>query len=702
MATIITANQRIYADRYWNYQGISGDEYPDFTEDSGYQVYIDVIVESDTETFLSTVKYKLYLVTPEDITLDADTSVNPSGNPLSYVWLSGILDTRDYFDFPAGTYKTGTHLIREGQFTGQSLHNEVGIPYSGLSHTSIYPNVEFIHPTYNKCTIDSSGRSSFDLNISKIPRISSIICSTAYLGDPATITVTKKVSSYTHKIDYQFGGLSGSVVGKTSNTTIKWTLPFDFLSQFGTTEIQKKGKLTCTTYNSSGTIEGTSTCEFVALIDGDVAAPTLAPVLEDTDSVTLALTGDSSKIVKYYSDVLVKPNAEAQAGATITSLITTWGNQKFSGDEGTIYNVDTDHFIIDVTDTRGLSRHHYQTVENFVDYSKLTCNFFPEFIAPDGTLDFVIEGNYFGKSFGAASNRLTVQYRYKVKDDDAYSDWITARGTASTIGYAYNLTIRGLDYKTLYVFQARAIDALMTIESAEKYVTGFPVYDWGKDNFNFNVSITAKEPMTFATNKAIAGFDVDGSEKSALIPCDGIGNTVLGFGNYQNESGDTLIYGKNIHLTSSDDITLNGASINDLSLASAGVWYPVSNAANAPLYSYGNYLKLGNVCIINFYYQAVADITPTNNLYFTGLPFTPDTNYRWQAGGGNCSGYRVQGDEQVFCGWSIESEKIYGRTIYSGSAAGATSVSGYIGVTSGTTFYASGTIMYKIAEQGGN
>ena len=46
------------------------------------------------------------------------------------------------------------------------------------------------------------------------------------------------------------------------------------------------------------------------------------------------------------------------------------------------------------------------------------------------------------------------------------------------------------DYKAKYTFQAKAIDKLITKESVERTVKAVPVFDWGEEDFNFNVPVT--------------------------------------------------------------------------------------------------------------------------------------------------------------------------------------------------------------------
>lgn len=96
-----------------------------------------------------------------------------------------------------------------------------------------------------------------------------------------------------------------------------------------------------------------------------------------------------------------------------------------------------------------------------------------------------ISGNYWDGNFGATANTLTVQYRYKIQGE-TYGDWITVTATKSDNTYNATANISGLDYQTTYVFQARALDKLIAINTNEQTRRTTPIFDWGKDDFNVN------------------------------------------------------------------------------------------------------------------------------------------------------------------------------------------------------------------------
>ena len=272
------------------------------------------------------------------------------------------------------------------------------------------------------------------------------------------------------------------------------------------------------------------------------ANPTVNPTITDTNSVTTGLTGDSNKLVRYYSNAKVTFGASALKGASISSRKVECGSKSLSAD-GTINAVESGAFKFTVTDSRGNTT--TKTVnQSIVNYIKLTCGLANTEFTTDGVISFTVKGNYFSGSFGTVSNTLTVQYRYKLVDG-SYSDWTATQATVSSNTYSANITISGLDYQQHYVIQARAIDKLITIASSAKTMSCVPVFDWSADDFNFNV------PVNFN-----AGFTND--------------NKVLWSGGYYMTAGQTATLNEPVSAQASGIVLIfsrydiaNGSSLNE-------------------------------------------------------------------------------------------------------------------------------------------
>jgi hypothetical protein len=131
-----------------------------------------------------------------------------------------------------------------------------------------------------------------------------------------------------------------------------------------------------------------------------------------------------------------------------------------------------------------------------------------------------INGNYFNNTFGAVANTLQVQFRYKAENGE-YSDWINAIEAPSISGNTYETTfeVTGLDYRLAYTLQARAIDKVYTggINSVEKRVKAIPVYDWGENDFQFNVDAFDKNGVKLGAEITTNDYDAAMFSGKALL-----------------------------------------------------------------------------------------------------------------------------------------------------------------------------------------
>lgn len=215
-------------------------------------------------------------------------------------------------------------------------------------------------------------------------------------------------------------------------------------------------------------------------------SPVFYPTIKDTDINTLFLTEDENVFVKYYSDAYIESNAGAVKEATLKSYTIANGAHSEASLSASFQNVETGTFTFTATDSRGNTT--TQTVEKpFINYIKLTCNLDATAPTTAGTARIKVSGNYFNGSFGAKSNVLILHCRYKV--DDKWSEWLNITPTITNNTYSIETEVNGLNYRKPYTFQARAADMLETIESNTKTVRTTPIFDWGENDFQFNVPV---------------------------------------------------------------------------------------------------------------------------------------------------------------------------------------------------------------------
>ena len=329
-------------------------------------------------------------------------------------------------------------------------------------------------------SVNCTGSSSFTLNT--IARKSTVSCGNGNIGSAVTISISRKSSSFTHTLTYDFCGLTGTIASGVG-TSKSWTLPTSFYEKIPQAT-SSWGTIYCDTYSGSTWI-GQTSCTFTAYVSN--STPSLSVSIVDTDSTTTALTGDSSKLVRYYSDAKVTLTATAKNSAWITGYSISGGGGSSTSSSVTISNITGNSFTCKTTDSRGYTTTVTKT-PTMVNYVKLTCTMGDNTPSADGAMTVKATGNYFNGSFGSVSNTLTVQYRYKVSGG-TYSSWTNMTATISDNTYTATANLTGLDYKTTYVFQTRAIDKLATKTTAEKSVKSLPVFDWGETDFNFNVGV---------------------------------------------------------------------------------------------------------------------------------------------------------------------------------------------------------------------
>lgn len=344
---------------------------------------------------------------------------------------------------------------------------------------------------YNESNPNTKGSSSFTLNT--IARKSSVSCTNGNIGGNVTISISRASSSFTHTLTYDFCGLTGTIATGVG-TSKTWILPNDFYTKIPNAK-SNWGTIYCTTYSGSTNV-GSTSCTFTANAAESNCKPSISTSIKDTNSTTTALTGDSNKLVKYFSTASVSMSASAKNSASMSSCSISGGASASgtSSASASVSNVTNNSFTFKATDSRGYTTSTTKT-PTMVNYVKLTCSMGDNTPSTSGSMTVTASGNYFNGSFGATNNSLTVQYRYKVSGG-SYSGWIDMNKSISGNAYSASasLTIPDFSYKKTYVFQTRAVDKLITKTTGEKSVKSTPIFDWGQDDFKFNVqTVTAAD-----------------------------------------------------------------------------------------------------------------------------------------------------------------------------------------------------------------
>lgn len=373
-------------------------------------------------------------------------------------------------------------------------------------------NYQLLTHTVNGSTFTSGGTKTVSGNVSVAataqPLASDVAATDANIGSVSTITVTKHSSSYYHSLQYSFGssspvtgyitetGSTSTAEVKYTNTSVPFTVPTSFYAKIPNS---KTGTctITCRTYasaSSTSTLGSPKTCTFTVTASSQTSSPSVSGTVADINSTTIALTGDSSKLIKYRSTARATITATAKNSATISSK--SINGAAVSSTYRDFTNTEATQYVFTATDSRGYSAS--ATVSpTVIAYIPLTLNI--TLGRPSPTADSIqlsFDGNYFNGSFGSANNTLSVQYRYKEQGAASFSNWITI-DASNYIHNGYYATGSAIDlgnsfpYNMSYGFEVRASDALTTTTKQYTVQKGTPVFDWGENDFRFNVPVYA-------------------------------------------------------------------------------------------------------------------------------------------------------------------------------------------------------------------
>ena len=315
------------------------------------------------------------------------------------------------------------------------------------------------------------------------------------IGQVATISTEGSVTAGTgtYSIEYEFGSLTGVIKDNISPTnvpaTISWTIPTSFYNEIPDTT-SKTGKLI--SYYTLGNKTVNSTSTFIAKIPDD-DAPTITASVVTTDALSSQLSGNTSTIINGVSNVKVTMSATPTQGSSMVNQYFYYQRNYYPMN---IQNTKTltggydgvfDFGAIDTRSRKGTSR----ITLTAIDYRRPTISLDDVSISTSGVATISISGTWFNGSFGATANTLTVQYRYKSSSSSSWGSWTNISNVTKNSDGTYSATATksGLSYTDTYNFEARVTDKINTVSSKEYTGKSLPVFDWSKDDFNFNVPV---------------------------------------------------------------------------------------------------------------------------------------------------------------------------------------------------------------------
>jgi len=316
----------------------------------------------------------------------------------------------------------GGSTINLGTTTHTVTHASNGTGSFSLS--SVYPIQATIQGTY-QASISVSGSAT----LNTIPRSSSMTFPEFTMGSASTMTISG-VSGFTHTITYAFGNKSGTIVTKTSNTSVSWTPPLNDLAGQIPNSTRGAGTLTLITYSGNteiGRRNYTFYCNVPSSVVPTVGTITLTPdtingnkiLVQNKNKLTISVAGSSAG-----TGSTIKSYTFTGAGISTTTTSSTAVINSVSS-SGTLT------YTVNVTDSRGRTASKTSTVTCY-GYNVPSFSTFE--ISRDSSNN--IKCNY-KVSYSSVNNtnKITVKFYYKKASSSSWTAVTTTLADAEKTGY---------------------------------------------------------------------------------------------------------------------------------------------------------------------------------------------------------------------------------------------------------------------------
>lgn len=308
--------------------------------------------------------------------------------------------------------------------------------------------------------------------LNTIPRASSVSATNVNMGSATKIAISRASSSFTHTLTYKFGSSTGTIVSKTTSTSVSWTPAISLANQIPKA-VSGSCTITCDTYSGSTKV-GSKTCTLTLTMPATVK-PTITSL--GVTRVDGTVPTDWGIYVQSKSKATLTINGAAGSyGSTISSYSISGGG--FSSTEssfttGFLTTSGTITFTAKVTDSRGRVSDAKTVSISVVAYAAPSfTDYLSQRAISDGTAND--DGTYIRSiisySYSSCGNKNTVTRATYYKKSSA-STWTNANksfssGTAFVFGGGAISTESSYDVKYTITDEFTTVTIYDTVSTA--------------------------------------------------------------------------------------------------------------------------------------------------------------------------------------------------------------------------------------------
>lgn len=443
------------------------------------------------------------------------TTNEKEGRSITLSWSLSSQDVANNTSTIAWTLKgsgSGSGWVMSGAF--KAVINGTTV-YSSDTRIQLYNNTTIASGTA-KISHNSDGTKSFSLSceagvytyavsvtasgthtLDTIPRASTVSATNANMGSASTITITRASSSFTHTLTYSFGSTTGTIVSKTTSTSVSWTPALTLANQIPNA-VSGTCTITCDTYNGSTKI-GSKTCTLTLTVPASVK-PTMTSV------TATRVDGDVPAAWAIYvqnkSKATVKINGAAGAyGSTISSYSISGGGYSSTTSSfttGFLTTSGTITFTAKVTDSRGRVSDAATVSISVVAYSAPS---FTSYLSQRATSAGTVndDGTYIrgliSYSYASCSSKNTVTRATYYKKSSATS-WTNANKSFSS-GTAFTFGGGAISTESSYDVKYTITDAFTTVTILDTVSTAAVLMDFKAGGKGIAIGKVAEKDDTF-------------------------------------------------------------------------------------------------------------------------------------------------------------------------------------------------------------
>lgn len=382
------------------------------------------------------------------------------------------------------------HIAGGGWFLIQSETFYVEHSADGTKTVSVSSSLST--SSFNPNSASASGSTT----LTTIPRSTSCPNLDGYIESDIAIVLRPNSTSFKHRLYYSYNGKTGYYPSSTSFFSDTGSLPLDTSFYSYTPKSSDTGSLTLYTFDSSGNQIGSKTGTLTVRCDKEKCKPIISASVVDSNTTTIALTGDSSKLIKGYSNAKITYTINVRNKTTLRNK--TVNGSDLGDSPYTISNVSTNTFSIFAIDNRDFDTTETIT-KTIINYIPLTIDFNAYRPTPTGSeIKINFQGNYFDDTFGSVANSLSLSWKYRTKGS---SDWIDGGTFVKDTDYKISgnryYSIRDIslgtdlfNYQTNYEICVFYSDKLINTSIVKTVPRGQPVLNWEDGIVNVNGILT--------------------------------------------------------------------------------------------------------------------------------------------------------------------------------------------------------------------